>query len=299
MKFAGGPAALSQNQDRGLSPVIWDNFKLNEMRHNPSIGSWWFDDYLHMNQTTASNVIKAQTGAGSYIGYITTSNTLHMSNAFLPGDKTKANGVIEFTTTAAANSVVSIEAGDGNGGAWGITGNNYPKLAYECRVYLNQTLVTNYNLFFGLAEKGLGVIVGTGSIFQTSTPNTLNQKSMIGFYVASAAPANILPVYGKNGSAPVSPVNGVNAGVGTLKSKAWTKLGFIYDPFPHDAFSPPGLLKFYQDGVLLGWVTDCSVAAFPTATLLTPLVNVAANNAGTATVIFDLDWQSLAVQIDA
>ncbi len=311
MKFAGGPASLGQNQDRGLSPVIWDNFKLNEMRHNPSIGSWFFDDFLNVKGTVTSNV-GTYASVGGYKSYETTSGTLTQGNTFLPGQGgTKANGVLEFLTTAAADSQIAIEAGDGNGGSWALTGNVYPKLAFECRIYVNMTTVQNLNLFFGLAEKGLAVVVGSGSIFTAATPAVRNTKSQIGFYTLSADPTLIMPTFCKNGQAvqgitSVSAVNtavgmtaGFNSGIGTLVSKTWTKLGLIYDPFPHDGKFPPGLLQFYQDGKLLGWVTDCSVATFPTATVLTPLLNVGSNHAGTSAITVDVDWISTAIQVDA
>lgn len=300
-QFIGGLGVTGVNTDRGPSPIIWANFPSSEIRENPNKGTSFWDDFTCFGGLVTSNVGNYSSEAGSYRTFETTSATLKMSNTSLPTNPAPSIGVIEAVTPATtANASVSIQAGGvgatmtttaSGGGAFGLTGNVLPSIYFEARCYLNITTLTLFDFFVGLAEVGNAVVVGTGSLINASDSIITNQKSYIGFHSLTAAPTAINASYGKAGVNGVKVANGL--GTGTWAAQTWTKLGFAYEPNDKDG----RLLKYYQDGNLLGWVTDCSVAAFPTAKTMTPFAVIQNDTTGTNATKLQMDWWKVGVKV--
>ncbi len=274
----GIASATLDARSRGLSRSIWGNFPIANIQEDAGYGSFYFDDFLNFGGTVTSNVgtygpgYKSREDSSSTIKQLSTLGTL----------ATPAEGVIELATTAATSINTCLEAGYGNAGSMGLTGNVLPMFCWEARVQINLATVAGFDAFIGLGEKGLAVTAGASSIFATA--DTLNQKSVLGFWSLTAAPTVINAGYGKNGSAATIPTVSTAA---AWKAQTWTKLGIVYDPR-----QPQPVLKFYQDGVMVSSVNDCTVSAFPTGVVLTPYLDIQSDAATSAIVKLDADWHA-------
>ncbi len=280
--FSGGTEAA---KGRGPSRNIWGQFNVANIRMDPSLGQVEFDDFSSFGGTVTTKVgTYASCTGGGYKSYEETSGTLRQLT-YAPVNTTIPNqqrfGVIELATTSSTSNTVAMEAGYGIAGSMAITGNVLPRVAFEARVAINKTAVTGLDTFIGLCETG-----GATNQFLISSSDAMNQKTQIGFYSLTAAPTTIVATYGKNGSAAVVPTQ-ITAGayVAPVSSVTqFTKLGFVYDP----SLSP--YLRYYQDGVLMATVADCSASTFPTGLVVTPLIYLQSDASAAAVVKFDMDW---------
>ncbi len=287
VRFATGAAAA---RSRWLSDNIFGQFAVGNIREDRSLGGFMIDDFMNWNGIVASNRGNYATESGSWRSFESTSGTLLQVNTIASNATLSQQtvGAIEFLTTAATSNTVAMEGGGGVGGSWGITGNNAPQLAFECRVAISKTAVTGLDTFIGMAAPGAAVTMGASSIIGTA--DTINQKSYIGFWSLTAAPTVINAGYGKVSTAGVIPTV-ATAGVWAAPVSSvpqFTKLGWVYDQR-----QPVPLLKFYQDGTLISVVNDCSVAAFPTGLTLVPLLAIFSDASAAAAVKMQVDWSAV------
>ncbi len=275
--------APAVDTSRGPSGKIWEagsgtDFAQSSVMEDPTKGNYLWDDFTSFGGLVASKVGTYASDSGSWKSYEETGGSIVQSNTLgVPTLATPASGVITMTTDGTANDTVALAAGYDTGGSWMLTGNAMPSLYYETRVLM--TGVTAMDFFVGLIEKG-----AAAAAFLFTTGDALNQKSMIGFNSLTAAPTAVKALYGKNGVAPVNVTNGSFTGLWVAST--WTKLGFVY----HPNFTNGRLLQYFQDGQLLGWVTDCSISAFPTAKALTPAFIIQASAAGLVAGTLSSDW---------
>jgi hypothetical protein len=280
---------LTTDTTRGRSAKIWNQgagqaFPVDSVNNDPGKGVLFFDDFVSFGGTVTSKVGTYAGDKGGWKSYEETGGTIVQSNTLgAPSSTLNANGsgVITMTTDGTANDTVAMEAGYGNGGSFELTGNGMPSLYYEARVAVGPTTFSAMDYFVGLLEKG-----GSAAAFLFTTGDAVNQKSFIGFYSLTAAATAIIPAYGKNGVAPVPVTNGSNGLWVPGTTPTWTKLGFVY----HPNFTNGKLLQYFQDGVLKGWVVDCSVTAFPTTKVLTPCFILQAAAAGLVAGTLSIDW---------
>ena len=277
------------NTGPGPSQCIWaqgsgQQFPFEQVKENPNVGSYFVDEFVSWNGTVTS---KVGTYGNGWKSYEETSGSIKQVNTLGVGSPTatfQGAGAIELATTSHAQDTVALEAGGGNGGSFAMSGNTKPALYFECRLGLNMASIAGLDTFVGLCEKG-----GAAAAFLIPvTDATLNQKSQIGFWSTTATPTTIKATYGINGTAAVNVVNGSGSGTwpARVSSKTvFTNLGFVY----HPNFTNGRLLQYFQDGVLLGWVVDCSIAAFPTKTVLTPTIILQNDNAAGTASALDVD----------
>jgi hypothetical protein len=286
---ANDPAysGLATDTTRGRSAKIWAQgsgsaFPVDSVNNDPTKGVLWWEDFGSFGGTVTTKVGTYAGDKGGWKSYEETGGTIVQSNTLgAPSASVPATGVVTMATDGTANDPVAMEAGYGNGGSFELTGNGMPSLYFEARVAVGPTVMTAMDYFVGLLEKG-----GAAASFFFSNADAVNQKSFIGFYSLTAAVTAVIPAYGKNGVAPVAITNGSNGLWTPGTTPSWTKLGFVY----HPNFTNGRLLQYYQDGVLKGWVTDCSVSAFPTTKVLTPCFILQASAAGLVAGTLSIDW---------
>lgn len=263
----------SNQTGRGPSPDVWARLDMETLFNRLGDGYRFEDDFLNFGGTVATNV-------GTYSGYKSFEDTSCTLRSY--SNNADRGGVVRASVTTSASKEVSFEAGYGYGGPFLITAGQGPILAFEARVRLGavSTSAAIQNFFVGLAEPGLAV---TDGLFADA--DTLGQKDLIGFRMASAAGVDnrsdtLKSCLGKNGAA--ERTSGQQSKV--LTAATWYKVGFLYTPL--DTVK----LRWFIDGVLFDSITDDTIAQFPTAHDLTLLFAFKSGASGTAGYTADIDW---------
>lgn len=268
IKYRGNEGANVPNLNRGPSPFIWGDCPWLAMQDDPNIGSTFWDDFNNFGGVVSANV-------GTYGGYKS-----YESNSTSLKQLAGQGGEVEATTTATDNDVVAFEAGYGNAGMWKLTAGTGPKLWFEARVRLNQIVTQDF--FVGLAEVGLASSAGI-----ISTGDALNDKSCIGFRILAAASTLVKSCLQLNGGGGER-ATGQQTVYTVVSPAAFVKLGFKYDINGLGGHK----LSWFLNGVEQDFITDDTIAQFPTAINLTPLFFL--RNSTTAVSTVDIDWWRIA-----
>ena len=273
------------NADRGPSADIFRVVRDKEIFADMNSGFFLKEDFLNWGGLVTTNAGYKAGDSGMWKTFEDTSCSINSLN-------TAVGGVIQLLTETTDNNEVSLEAGGGNAGSFGlIAGASGYKVAFEARIR-PATLAaagSEGNFFIGLAEKGLAV---TDGLFSDS--DAIGDKSVLGFRCLKADAYVLKAVNQKNGG------GGENAqtistysSAATLAAATWVKLGFVYNP--QDRVAP---CRWFVNGTQVASITDETNAKFPSTTtpgtILTPYA-VLKNGAGAAQKI-DIDWIQVVCQ---
>lgn len=279
------PVTVDSTVDRGPSPNIWSRLNVSEGEIALGKICRYRDDFTSLGGVVATNVGSYASEAGAYKSYEDTSCTLKNYSSAIAD----AYGLARLLITTSASKEVGFEAGYGFGGPFMLTaGATSQLLAFECRFRVNtvSTSADILNLFVGLAEPGRAITDGL-----ISDTDTLGTKDLIGFRMVSGTGLDnrsdtVKTCLGKNGAAERTPVTAKLLVAGTFY-----KMGFLYDSLRNH------LLGWYVDGAEVDYITDDTIAQFPTAHALTPLFALKSGSSGTAGYTMDIDWAMCAQKI--
>lgn len=246
---------LSTVSTYGLSPGLWGNFPILDIKENPGRGLFFYDDFqdfpLDGTQTT-------QIGHGKYKVFNTGAGKVTRISAVnsveLPGGCLKINLDTDNDSGSIAQAFPSYL----------MTGlkSNSGKLVFECCYAQNSILTNMASVFFGLAETEQFTLA-TAVPLNASDAIT-NGGSIIGFRITEDG----LGVVDTVRSDRATSFTNIGAGEGgTLAANTFTKLGLVYDPN-----ESTNCVRFFANNV--------EAATKVSKTTLTGLTNLNANALG-------------------
>ena len=227
-------ANLAASTQRGPSESIWADCPVDSIIQDPSLGTYFFDDFLMVGQPA----LNAASSMGQYACWADTSSTLT--------DAGEDGGVLKVLNTSNPKQIVLSS----NAGAFRMVSGatNFPlqgKLWFEARVALGSITTGVRDLFVGLCDNTTtqicsanNLVVGTAGNVLITTPNlfgfhfrdTTNPTDVgLAFNVAGGTvqyPTNLQTLSLTVAGAALAAYAAVTNGAGT----GFVKLGFIFDP---------------------------------------------------------------------
>lgn len=239
----------------GFSPDIWDDCPIDQMRNDPTLGLYVFDDFPHV-----------QASGYPYTLYTDTTDTFASLAGQVGGVARLAlSGTDEDEAFVVYNQTAGIIKANVANDWW-----------FEVRAKPSQ-VATSHGVFLGLAEEA-----GVGADFMTDSTMALKVLDSIGFQMISAgngaANAVIQTIIQLNGGARVA----VDATAGTATA-AYIKFGMK---------SVLGTVSFYLNGAKLDTTIASTATNFPLDQIMCPTFAVKAG--ATAAENLDLDWWAAA-----
>lgn len=277
VSYAGN---LSASSARGPSPAIWGDCNVVGTLEDPTLGMYFFDDFLMTGQIPVATGGTSVTNMGQW--------GLYCSQGGLLTDGALEGGVISIASDGDQESVTLASLA----GAFRITTTSTlalnPKLWFETRVAFSTITTTKMDCFIGLSDKLVTSNLMVNTIPISTTDDTLSTTpNLIGFHKKSGASTEINFVYQLAGGTAVYPtglttlMNSITSAVLVAQSgqTGFVKLGFLYDPNAYmqvissaSTGQTAGVLKrplikvFVNGRPAAAFLTDTNVqgAAFPT-----------------------------------
>lgn len=242
---------LQELTDRYMSPALWADCPIAELRENPTLGVFDGDDFNNFSDHISDQSVQ------KYDSYIDTGVTFQQ----LAGVH---GGVVELAGNDADNDegvlsghgpVINIQDAKANKRCW-----------FEARVKKASIANDALAMFIGLAfDHGNGVPVAK-TLCLTDNDGALGAFSFIGFHTDQADGDALDFVYKADGQSAQVKI----AGVHTWVADTYVKLGFMYDPF-----RPPAerIVVFVNNQEQSTYVTETNLteATFPDNEPLAPV----------------------------
>lgn len=208
------------NAMRGPSPGLWRNFPLADVKSDPNIGIFFFDDFGAYAPHADNSAGAVTEKNGPYSTFLSQSAT-----GFAPS-LTVAGGILGAALDGDGESCVihqyAVPFKIANAGK---------PFAMEARVAKSDIANTKFEMFVGLCEK----ITPTAAVPVTNTAATLADQNLVGFY-SHESDGDVFNVdYKANGVTAVE----LAADIVTLVANTYVKLGMWFDGI---------VLRFYVDG---------------------------------------------------
>jgi hypothetical protein len=260
-----------ENSGRGLSPGLWADCEIDEIRQNPNKGYMCFDDFT---EVPLQPTLTTQAAWGKWKAYATTGVTSTVN-------ATKG-GVLKFSSaTDADEGCIATESLPFT--LSNIAGSVTGKLWMEARIQMSSIADTMDEIFVGLA----GQQTLATNVPITNTAATLADINCVGFHRTESDGNAINTTYKADSVTQVV----VKTGVCVPVADTWLKLGLKFDPLT-------GKVTFYVNGVeQVDYVTAAIMAssagtAFPNDVALGP--TFAIRKAVSSTSTASLDWIAVA-----
>lgn len=200
--------------DRGLSRNLWNLARLNEIQSDPSLGYYFFDDFLWLPE-------------GKYTGTQATAGTFNL----IAGD----GGIVEAdsNSTTDTQGIQAQLGGDAAGTSAGIamvTCEARTEVRFECRVKLHD---------FGAAGAGIQFFVGLSEVDTTLIATSANSSANhIGF---EGIATNTLIGVGEKAGARGTVSGLVTVVDSDVTADSWVNLGFLVDGLDSISFFVNGV----------------------------------------------------------
>jgi hypothetical protein len=257
--------AVTSDTNRGPSPSIWGQVRVEDIIRDPNVGWHFYEDFLSVQDTAATEVEGIMPGWGSIVG---TGCSISMV-------ATEVGGVIRLAQDGTGDDEVIITTGSNAAGMGVITRANRDRSAFEARVRVSD-VTNNQSWFCGVTQEGQ---VTTDALFADGNA-TLNDVDMIGYRVVDDDNDGLDVVYRINGGGGEQ-VAVANAQV--LVANTWYKIGWVWDA---------EYLRYYVDGTQVGYtdvqsLTTAQLANFPNGE---EYALTFGSKAGGSAINYDIDW---------
>lgn len=220
---------------RGPSPLIWDGAKILDVILNPTLGSYYFNDF-EAGPVGANN-------ASDYTGDIIWATGATAASVISP-QTDEPTGVIRLESTTDNEGALIAALAGGN-----VAGNFLPSRtwAFEARIKLLNITDSKFNAFIGFAEEAL---CADGSLIANT--DAMADKDYFGFQRVFADGDKLDTVYNTaaHGSTPVT----IKADAVTIEADTFIKVGAKCDGTT---------ITFYANGVALADTVLLAATGFP------------------------------------
>ncbi len=212
---------------RGPSQGIWADCPVLALLEDPSLGMYFFDDFLMAGQMPVATGGTSVTNMGQW--------GLFASQGGLLADGATEGGSISLTSDgdqeavnlaslAGAFRLVTTSTNALNGKLW-----------FECRFAVGTISATKMDCFIGLSDKLVTSNLMVNGIPISTTDDTLSTTpNLIGFHKKSGGPTEVNFVYQLAGGTAVYPTGMttlMNTCTGAVNTaSAFHKFGFVFDP---------------------------------------------------------------------
>jgi hypothetical protein len=271
----GTPYISHESQVSGHSGAIWGDCPFLEILNDPSVGYYWFDDFI--SDCATATTVANEHGYPVYEGDCTITSSSGAGGA-LALFGTTDNEEAALQVGGVNSSIFVIPAASSTG----------KKLWFECRI--KKSAITNSlgGFFVGLVGENAAAadfIADAGADFA--------DVDLLGFWgdeTDDSLGSHVHVVTQKTGAA----FDTIIDTVATLEADTYVKLGFVYDP------KAPShkRIKFFVDGVeqstYVGETTsDATVyitdtTNFPGGEEMSPMIAI--KMAGAADMTVSMDW---------
>lgn len=214
------------NTFRGPSAVIWSDCPVLDFIEDPSKGMYFFDDFLMCGSAITTSAYKNSVGQWATYQDATTGGTMLDGTAEGGVLKVGADGdneEVTFTSQTGAFRLVTTSTLAMNKRLW-----------FEARVARSSVTATKGDMFVGLALPALSSNITASGQIISSTDNTLNTTSLLGFHFKGNGPTEVSFAFCLSGGTVNYPtgmttlMNSCTAAVNT--AGAFHKVGFLFDP---------------------------------------------------------------------
>ena len=232
-------SALAQDTSIRPSPSIWGACPIASLIEDPSMGSYFFDDF---------NMVAGNLATTNAIGNMGQWATWADTSTVLTTDPQQDNGVVILYD--GGNTTKNVTLGTTAGGVRMVSAaSNYPltpgKIFFECRVAVGSITTGKRDCFIGLVDNTTQFSTASASAV-INTSNTLaTGPNLFGFHFrATTNPTDVGVAYNVAGGTVQYPTNlqtlsttvagaaltAYAAGATGALATGFIKLGFIYDP---------------------------------------------------------------------
>lgn len=212
---------------RGPSAGIWGDCPVAAILEDPSLGMYFFDDFLMAGQIPVATGGTSVTNMGQW-GLFCAQGGLLTDGASEGGSISLASDgdqeAVNLASLAGAFRLVTTSTNALNGKLW-----------FECRFSVSTISSTKMDIFVGLADKLVtSNLLVNGSVISTTDDTLSTAPNLIGFHKKSGGPTEVNFVYQLAAGTAVYPtslttlMNSCTGAVNT--ASAFHKFGFVFDP---------------------------------------------------------------------